>query len=209
MPMGITADIYDDKDVELPDYLRGVARSMTTFIHMRDEPINAELTKRDLRGTYHDEKIAAAKETLAELAMMGDAEAARRAKADHAEELAAWNKRKDESDRLRERYGAMKEQVEAWDCPEIIAYVKEHAIKYLDESIDFDCHDYDNQDGYFAAPKELTANEWMDDQIAKAKRSLDYNTAELANTEKRDAEFSEHIDAFLDSLAGLEEQDNK
>jgi hypothetical protein len=200
--MGITSAIYENEDVSLAGYLRRVARSMTDFVHMRDEPYDAQLTRRDLSRSYHAESIEKAKARLTELDGISLADAERMAKAEYDDEYRDWRERKHKNEELRRRYESMVEKVEAWDCPEQIAYMKEHALKYLRESIDFDCHDYEGP--HFGPPKRKLGPDWLRDQRERATHDIDYHTAEVAKQEGRDTEFNVQIDLFLAELEKLE-----
>lgn len=206
MPSGVTAAIYENEDVTLAGYLRRVARSMTDFIHMRDEPQNAPLTRRDLSSDYHTKAIEKAKARLIELDGISPADAERKAKAEYDAKYRDWRERKHENEELRRRYESMLAKVEAWDCPEQIAYMKEHAIKYLRESIDFDCHDYTGP--YFGPPTRKLGPDWLRAEREAATHDVDYHTAEIAKQEARGTEFNVQIDLFLAELEKLESPAN-
>lgn len=98
-----------------------------------------------------------------------------------------------------ERYEDMVAQVEAWVPDPKVEYVKEQAIKYLRESIEFDLDKDGNDMRWYPKPVRLTGDAWLEQERARALEDL--TRAEKALTEEiaRVDDFNEHIDAFLRS----------
>ena len=57
MPTGYTADIYHGKDVSFKDFVLTCARSRGALIHMREEPLDTPIRKRDNSNSYHLKEI--------------------------------------------------------------------------------------------------------------------------------------------------------
>lgn len=209
MPNGYTAAIYEGKDVTLRDYLMGVARGYTLAIMQRDEDLRKPVRRVEPQTRYHDEGIDAAEKRLREVAATSVEEANRKAAEEYKAACADWEIEKDRRLAMRARYEAMVQQVEAWEPDPLVAYLKEGALKHLVDSMKFDCGEPGEEMRYRPYPKLLAGAEWIDEQVRKARKDIDYHREERAKELKRTAERNAHIDAFLRSLPALpvEEKD--
>lgn len=199
MPMGITAAIYEDKDVSLRDYLMRVGRSMSMAIMQRDSDQD-EPVKLRRESEYAHRSVAEHRAELERLRALSAEDAAAEAEHEFAEATEAFEKVKAEKAALRKRYEDMLVQVEGW-VPELkVIYVKEHAIKCLRESIEFDCSKDGDDMRYYPKPQRLSGSAWLEQKIASEQRSLAYAEKQLAEEIERVADFNEHIEAFLRSL---------
>lgn len=197
MPSGITADIYEGKDVSLRDYLMVVGRQMGFAIMQRDDSRDTPIERVEPRTDYHDRALEAAEDTLTRVKAMSDDEVATAAKDAFDKAWRAWAQRRNDEDQLRARYEAMLEQVEAWKPESLMETTKQQAIKYLRESIDFDCPKERKWD---TEPELLDGQAWREQQIEKANRDIQYHTAERIKEIARADERNRYIDAFYASL---------
>lgn len=85
MSNGITAAIYEGKDVSRDEFLVRVARSFSLAIMQREDDPDAPVRRDKANTEYHDGKIAAAQQLLAELSDMSLDEAQERAKTEYKE----------------------------------------------------------------------------------------------------------------------------
>lgn len=203
MPMGITAAIYEGEDVSVRDYLMGVGRQMGFAIMQRDESMAEPVKPVEPHTSYYDEQIQNAEARLAELDAMTEAQADRAAREDHAQKLKAWQDRRDEKQALRERYEAMVEKVEAWEPDPLIAETtetKELALKYLRESIEFDCDKPGDTFLFDSEPQPVTGDLWLTGQRLEAERNLKYGIDHRREELERVEERNRYISAFLRSL---------
>lgn len=199
MPMGITAEIYEGKEVTLRDYLMRVGRSMSMAIMQRDSDQDEPVKLRQ-ESEYAHRSVREHRAELTRLQGLSAADAAREAAQEFTEASERYEATKAEKAALRLRYETMLAQVEAWEPDPKVEYVKEHAIKYLRESIDFDCgHDGDDM-RYYDKPERLDGPAWLAKKLADEARSLEYAEKQLAEEIERVADFNEHITAFLESL---------
>lgn len=196
MPSGYTSDIYEG-DENLKKYVTKVARSMTDFIHMRDERMDAPLTRRSW-SSFDADYLRQADAALNEFLEMNDDERHdlyEHETAEAAERIEASNKRAAELDA---RYARMIERVKNLDWPSEIAYAKDYAIKYLEESRDFDVY-----------TQEPYVKPTFDDWLAKKTQHLSdtYTRAVKRDIEakQRDTEFNAKIEVWLDFIEGLDE----
>jgi hypothetical protein len=202
MPNGYTAAIYEGRDVSLREYLMNVGRSMGFAIMQRDDDPNAPVRLTEPQTKYHDDAIRKAEETLARVSRM-TADEAQGAAADEYEQAIKHRREAVEQHRiLRERYEAMIARVKEWEPEPLIARVKEQAIKYLLESMDFDCHG--DLPTFPSEPVPKNGEQWVEGQVAKARREIEYHGQERAREIASTAERNAWISAFLRSLPDAE-----
>lgn len=200
MPNGFTADLYEGKDTSLRSYLMGVARGMGYSIMQRDDAPDApvrEVTASDYNRRRADELRA----ELAEIEGLSVADAWDRYKREREEAGA----RRDESVRgrreMRERYLAMLAEVEAWQPDPLIASTKTYALKYLHESMEFDCGPEGQEARYWPMPEHHNSGA---DYITARRRALqeqiDRAEKVQAEEEERTRDRNRHIRALHASL---------
>jgi hypothetical protein len=197
MPSGITSKIYDGEDVSLRDYLMTVGRQMSMAIMQRDEgPGPVKLRK---PSTYSLDALEQAILERHRLADLTEAECADEAAAEFLRSREARREYKERKDALRARYQAMYEKVEAWEPDPKVEYVKGHALKYLRESIEFDCPE--GRDIWPPDQDEPTPwGKWRDEKIAECERQIERYSEQWDEEVERVNDFNEHILAFHRSL---------
>lgn len=195
MPTGYTAPVQDGRVTNARDYLMDIARGFGGFIHQRDDP-HAPLKLPEVEDSDHVDALREAQEELAELRAMTPDEVAK-AIDDEREKAIARKAEREETARIqRERYGAMIEQVEAWQPPTPDHEgVKEFALKQLAESIEFDCRVSD----YYDVPA-TTPQKWLAERIARAERDIEYHTNGVNDARERGEKRRKWCQDFFDSL---------
>lgn len=143
MPTGYTADVKDGKVVEFKDFALRCARGMGALIMMRDDPMDAPIPEEFKPSEFYAKSLVDARAKLEALLNMSDDEAKRRCEEDYQEQLHTRARLNERSTVERERYETMLAKVQAWvpPSPEHIKF-KEFMMSQLQESINFDCHDY-------------------------------------------------------------------
>lgn len=178
MPTGYTAALYEGEQ-SFEDFVLGCARAFGATILMRDSdsdsPITIEAITDD--SDYHERALASARSALHELEFMSVEQAAARAKEEHEEIVASWQRRRADSAAKRERYEGMLAQVREWQPPsdDHIEF-KQFMIEQLTGSIDFDTNT--KYDGEPESPE--TGEAWLARKIERARRDITYHQ------EKRD-----------------------
>lgn len=207
MPNGITSDLYEGKEVTLRGYLMRVGRQMMFAVRQRDDNSHdpVELPENDPVLRYEREAVEKARARVAELEGLDRGQVAQAAHASFLAEHAAWQKSRDHEAEVRARYDAMRAQVEAWEPDPLVAYVKEYALRYLDESMEFDCPvraplPEGQKLRWFSEPEELGPREWYEREMAEAQRSLASSEEYLAERTLVEHERRQQIEAFLRSL---------
>ena len=205
MPSGITAAIYEGETTTLRDYLMTVGRQMGYAILQRDADRGEPVRTAEPNTHYHDERVREARATLSDLASITPEQAAERARADYEKAHTAWCESREKNEALRARYEDMLQQVEEWEPDPLIAGTKVYAIKYLRESIEFDCGRPDEESRWNREPVESTPEQWVEKQRAEALRTLEYNLEGRGKEIQRTTERNAYIEAFLNSLPPVEE----
>lgn len=177
MPTGYTADVVDGKITTLKDFALRCARGMGATIMMRDEPWDAPIPERFEPSTkYHDERLAEAKATLAEIESLTPSQCEDRAAKDYADRLASHQKyeaaRRTENDRLRD----MIAKVDAWNTE------AEGIREFMLDQLRISVSDYKSP-----PPQEMTGAEWLATTRQEALRSLSYHEKQLADEIHRNA----------------------
>jgi hypothetical protein len=199
-PSGITAAIYEGKDVTRDEFLMRVARSFSLAIMQREDDPDAPVRRVKADTKYQDEAIEKAQAVLAEVGGLSVAEAGERAKAEYYDAAKARQERRAEVLALRGRYEAMIREVEAWEPDPLVLYIKDGALKQLRKSLDFDCGKPGEEVRYWPVPQWLDGAEWIVQKTEKARKDIDYQREQIAKRKAVAAERNQHIDAFLRSL---------
>lgn len=183
MPTGYTAAVADGSITDLRTFALQCARGMGALVTMRDEPWDAPIPDRlEPSTSYHDEQLSQARDELARLNQMTDAECAAAQAAElEAEDrgVAEYAKRKAEQ---LARYETMLAQVENWTTE--AEGIRDFMLEQLRQSIDFDCRTYEREPGSALAP-----GEWRHERLKKLAKDIGYHeeqrAAEIARTENR------------------------
>lgn len=196
MPTGYTSDVQNGKVTEFRDFAMCCARAFGALIHMRDDPMSAEIPDTIKPSTDYNEKaLADAKERLAKLRAMTDRQAESAAKKAHAKSLAAHESYEAEKRLHRERYETMLLKVAQWTPPSSDHRgLKKFMQEQLSESIKFDCHSAGKP------PTPQTGEAWIAGEIERAERDIEYHTKQLAEEVARAASRNEWVRALRQSL---------
>ena len=206
MPNGFTAPIYEGReDFTLRDYLMGVGRGMGFAIMQRDAATDEPIKRVEPSTDYDEEQIRKAQAVLDDLDGMTVAEASERL----AAERAATDERRRESVQrtlaMRARYERMIREVEAWDPLPLMDSTKEQALRYLRESMEFDCGKPGEEARFLGGPTAFDGAEWLTQERQRAQEQILRSRDRIAAEVKRTAERNRYIDAFYESLPAAEE----
>lgn len=179
MPTGYTYGVADGTVTDLRTFALICARGMGALVTMRDEPSDAPIPERIEPSDYHSKELAAATARLGALRAMTANEIGL--------EAAAWNEANEahKLERVREnnlqrgRYDRMIAETEAWQgAPEGL---KELMLDQLRSSRDFDTSDEPLK--YYEPAR--TVVEWLNEELRRIKRNIDYHTKEDAEERRR------------------------
>lgn len=141
MPTGLTARIYEGKEVSFKDFALLCARQFGALMHMKDESLDAPIIKRE-PNTFYLEELNKSKRKLEEFkANPPVKEFLVKEWAEKLERLKEEDiKRNKEYDELRMRYLKMLKQVEEWVPPtKEHTKLKQFMIDQLKDCIKWDC----------------------------------------------------------------------
>lgn len=194
MPTGYTSDLYEGKDVDFPDFVMTCARAFGATITMRDEPLDAPIPDEFPPSSYNQQRLAEARQRLAEVRAWTDEDAEAAARGSHEANHAAWERSVQEKNERQARYTAMLAKVQAWLPPTSEhESLKKFMAEQLTESIRCDCTTWD-------PPTAMSGAEFRAAQEQKALRDIDYHTAEHVKEVERAAERTEWVRALRASL---------
>lgn len=178
-----------------------VGRQMGFAVYQRedslDDPVK-RLTPPDV--SRHDEKIDKAKRAIQEISRWTPHVAEIKATKYYHEELVKHNEIVQKNKDLKDRYLKMREKVEAWNPDPEVAFVKVHALRYIDESIDFDCFDDDFMGKHYGPVKRMGPQEYKDMLIENHTENIEFAAKRKSEELKRYEQASRASDKFLDSL---------
>lgn len=195
MPTGYTADVGDGTVTDFRRFALRCSRAFGATIMQRDNPAD-ELPKHREVSSYYASAIAEQEAEIARLTAMSEADA----EIAMAAELEASKRRaqtyREDKDKTRARYEAMLVEVVHWPAPtpdhiEFKAFMR----KQLEESIKFDCSDFE-----LSVAEYANAASWRADHRHKAEETLSRRRKDLADDEERCRVANAWIDALYESL---------
>lgn len=185
MPTGYTAPIYDGKDITFQAFAWNCARAFSALIMMRDDASDAPIATVQKPDEYHVKQGVLAATRLREALAMTLAEAEVASAKQHALLMAEHAESRLKNEAMLNRYRVMIGQVEDWTPPTAQHEgLKKFMLEQLRSSVEHDCHDW-------PAPKDQTAQSWLDERIKSARRDVAYHAEhhaqEVARCEERTA----------------------
>jgi hypothetical protein len=182
MPSGYTSEIYDG-DESFKNFVTRCAKDFGAYYHLRDEGIDAPLSKiDDWDVQYYTKSLDKSQTKYDEFTALSEDE--QRVKWQEAmEQIRKANENGIKRDNeLAERYGKMLAKVISWNVPDELKNLKDKMRKALEDSIDFDC----GHRGYRIP--EPGFEKWRDAQVDSLMRSIQYDQEHLELAKKRMAQ---------------------
>ncbi len=196
MPNGYTAAIKDG--ISFEQFAMNCARAFGALIMMRDEPSSAAIPERFEPSDYHLKAIIAARNVLGELECLSPWECFSRVDTVYLAAERQRLERLDENKNLLAAYRDMLDSVRTWIAPsKEHESLKEFMAKQLKDSIKFD----DHTDYYEKPIVRLSAQDWLDEQKAKALKDIAYHKAERAKEIERTDQSNTWLRLLRESLA--------
>ncbi|WP_416065387.1 hypothetical protein ACK9YZ_01165 [Rhizobium sp. ZK1] len=195
MPTGFTADVVSGEITTLRQFALRCARGMGATIMMRDEPWDAPIPERFEPSTsYHEENLAKAKETLAEIERLSSEDCNARAEQDYADRLASHQKYEDERGAENDRLKSMLEKVSAW-------HTEAEGIKeFMSDQLRISMSDYVSP-----PPQKMTGEEWLTATRREALRSISYHEKNIADEIHRTEMRNQWLADLRRSLEGVDD----
>ena len=194
MPTGYTAAVVDGKITEFPEFAMSCARVFSALVIMHDDPMDAPIPDEFVPSAYSAERLDEAKSRLARLLAMDADQTAAAAEADYFKQVADRAEYERRETEQEDRLLAMEAKVLAWTPP-----TPEHIEMksfMLDQIRVSKRGDYRR-----AEPVRLSGYDWITDQIARARKDIDYHTTENAKEIERTRSRSEWVKSLRASLA--------
>jgi hypothetical protein len=207
MPTGYTSMIKDN--VTFKHFAMKCARAMGACITMREDPADIEIPIFEVNPYYKD-KLKKATDEIKSFQKLSvrfdiprgsyatDVEATVKARKQYKKEVADNESRIKENNDLLKKYNEMLRHVTAWQPPTPDhAHFKDFMTEQITGSIKFDC-----SNTYYLenSPKLLTGETWLETEIQKALRDIDYYTKEHEKEVERTNGRNQWIRQLKDSL---------
>lgn len=198
MSTGLTASLYEGKQVSFQEFVMRCARAFSSLIDMRDESLDAMIPDEFQPSDYHSDAIEMAKKRLAKVEKWSDERADREAKKVYDREVRSSEEDVKKSARIAQNYMAMLKQVGKWDPPtKNHDSLKKFMIEQLVESIESDC-------SYaLAMPWRLSGKQYRSRLIKNARWDIAYHTKEYEKEVLSAREKTEWVRALRHSLDAL------
>ena len=160
---------------------------------LRYEPMDI-LPKAIEPSTWHTERLGKDVGEYAELRNMNQITLEEKAAEEYKKAVETNEKNKLESADKRAKYESMLAEVVAWQPPsEDFKELYDFMIMQIEESIEFDCLDYDN-------PIELSGQEWYKKERDRIFKSIGYHCKEQEAETKRAQKRTEWMQKLWNSL---------
>lgn len=192
MPTGYTAAVVDGNVKDFPTFAMTCARAFGALIMMREDAMDAPIPEVQEPTTYHVKEREAAEQRLGRLLAMTPGAIAAQARADYAKSV----KDKADSDARLEaedrRCRKMAELVRAWTPP---TPDHENMKTFMLDQLKISMHDF-----RMPVPQKRSPEVWHAEQLASARKDIEYHTKEDAEERARVAGRTAWVKALRDSL---------
>lgn len=196
MPSGYTADITDT--MPFRDFAMKCARAFGATIMMRDDPLDAPITRFE-PSDYHKKNLDESKSNLAALELLSDDEAAEISKREYDKRQKDMAKAIADVAGKEVAYRRMLSLVRAWTPPTPDhVRMKEFMIEQINESIKVDC----GTEYYEKAAAEplMTGKEWKEHRLETLLRDVEYHAKNYREEVDRTNERNKWVDDLRRSL---------
>ena len=170
MPTGYTEIIYNRDDVTLNEFAMRCARQLGVLIHMRDEPLDAEIPHEFTPSPYHRTQFREASRDFYRSASLRNDEADRRALEDYENKIKEIKSMKARRGQIIDRYNTMLDKVNGWQPPTPEHEgLKKFMIRQLEQSLEHDAPHPDEM------PQRLNPQEYREQLTKKAQWRMNYH----------------------------------
>lgn len=196
MPTGYTSELCK-KDVSFKKFVMTCARAMGACISMRDSSLDTPVPSEFRPDEYHRKELLKATEELRRLTRMSEGQAGVRAEGEYRAELSRHEKHVREAEQTKKRLLVMLAKVCEWQppTPEHVD-LKHFMVQQLEETLKHDGRVYGSP------PTKKEPKVWLEEQLARAKRDIEYHGNEQKKEEERCLERNRWILDLRNSLGG-------
>ena len=179
MPTGFTAPVEAGEITTLRAYALRCSRAFGQLISMREDGLDAKLPDKIEPQRYHADRLEEARSALAKLSEMTPAEIAAANEASHQSDVNSHETRVRENAARLKRYHAMLDKIAAWEVPLALAELR----GFMQDQINISMPQINYDPG--PRPVKKTDEEWMNEALTKARRDIEYHSAEWAKERER------------------------
>lgn len=192
MPTGYTAGIVD-RDLTFNEFVWTCARAFGALISLRDAPTDSKIVELE-PSTWHWDAIEVAKKEIKRTEKMTLEEAAEECQRDYDRAVIEYHRAVAKNLDIERKYKLMLAQVRTWNPPTPEhRRLREFMIEQITDSIKFDHY-------IPSLPTLQSAEEYLEDVRAVAKRDLAYHVKEWEEELRRTKERNEWIQQLAASV---------
>lgn len=198
MPNGYTAPIVDGKNTRPYDYMMSVGRSRGFAVHQRENSLS-EPVKHRVPSDYHERELAEAESALsAWLATSNDEK--QKAYREYVSRVVESNQASiARAAAVAARIAFVRDSISTLTAPEELQGTLDDAIRYLDETEEWDAKPY--------TQRVMPFNEWLEYENHSKSRDVTYHQEQLAAEQQRCLEANGYIDKFYEMIEPLKDLD--
>lgn len=195
MPTGYTSVIEEGDGCTFEEFAWRCARAFGALIEMRDIGLDAPVPQQFKVDPWHRKSLEDDQKRLAELQVMTEVEADRRAAAEYTQRSEEHRKEEKRRTATVARYDAMIAKVKAWKPP-----TKEHEgmktfmLQQIDTSVEY------MRKPFWDGPKKQTGKEWLREQRVHAAQSVQRSAESLAEATERVNDRNRWVEALRESV---------
>ena len=151
------------------------ARNFGALVHMREDPMDAEIPDEvDSGNEYYENQFRAAESDLKRVQNMTPEDAEAGAQRQYESRLEDYRECIERCREKQEKYNKMLEHVRAWKVPsEEHNGLRDFMIEQIEGSIDHDC-DIAYWNRSMHGVRKMTGEEWLKDMTETAEKHLEY-----------------------------------
>ena len=195
MSTGLTAPLYEGKQISFKEFAMRCARGFNFLANMRDEPLDARIPDEFQPSNYHLDSLKVAKKHLAKIEKWSNAQVEKKAKKIYDDAIKSNEENRKEEEEILKNYMAMLKQAIEWTSPsKDHDNLKDFMIKQIVESIREDCLHAPT------APLKLLGSRYRKQSVRNAKEDIAYHTKEYKKEVLRIKERNEWVRALRYSL---------
>jgi len=196
MPTGYTAKLVENGQ-SFKEFAMGCARAFGACIEMRDDPQDAPIPEEFKPSDYHAKALAEAQKTAERYAAMSAGELLAMGQKFKRESIAGWRNCIDAHNAENARLVTMRSQVEMWRPPS-----GDHAEfkKFMLQQLEVSMHDTKWSMEALEKSEAKTPQQYADEAIIEAGRSIGYHAKELEEDTQRAADRTRWVKQLRESL---------
>ena len=205
MPTGLTAKIYEGKELTLREFaLRCATQFSPAHSYNGDLPLDKAPVLENSSIDYYERELKKAREELEEANRLKEhPEEVERIIEQEAKNIEEENeRRKIRYTEMRKRYDAMIAKVERFHVPEEYKYLRDFMLKHLKKTKEFDCP----EDCYQREVNHISPEVWIAQQLKHAHENIGYCEEKLAKEKEWYANANKHLQGLYRVIDEYEKQ---